>query len=414
MRAGWLVIGMLLAMPFGASGFPVEVGGHLKASGRRIHYEAEDGRASLDTSHDLEGTADFRLTSRTRFTGSLFLDLDYEWAYRGGEATRRRFDLAQAGIVSMPDGEGGDRLRLFDLTATVSESSHHQTLHRLDRMALGWEAHGASLRVGRQAVSWGGGLLFNPMDLVSSFSPTDVSRDYKSGEDMVFFGYTHETGHEIQMIGRPGRDALSERVTTGASTYALKMHGASGVFETDILVGQHRGFGILGVGCAGYLQGAAWRYDLIASDEAGGAFSGVANIDLSWVGWGKNWYGFLEFYQNGFGSTHYAEALADPSTRDRLARGEVFVLGKHYLATRLQLEAHPLVNLSLTCFANVHDPSGIFQPSLVWDAGENLRMDMGAILPWGAEQTEFGGFLLPGGAEVVPAREFFITGTRFF
>ena len=33
--------------------------------------------------------------------------------------------------------------------------------------------------VGRQAVTWGNGLIFNPMDLFNPFSPVDIERDYK-------------------------------------------------------------------------------------------------------------------------------------------------------------------------------------------------------------------------------------------
>lgn len=410
-----LAAALLLVLPRITFALSVDVGGQVKASLRGLRYDSEDFRARLDSSDDLESAAGFRLTSLTELSDFLTLDIDYELIRKGGDVTQRHSELAGAGY-SLPGGGAGDadRFRLFDFTSDICDSSSHRTTHRLDRFSLNWELREADIRVGRQAVTWGGGLLFNPMDLVNPFSPTDTLRDYKAGDDLVSLRYTHETGSEIQAMGRPGRDADSGDVTSEASTYAAKIHGMSGVLEGDLLVALQREYIIAGVGVSGYAGEAAFRCDLMVSEENGGTLSSVVNMDISWVAWEKNWYGFVELYHNGFGTTDYTEAITDPATLDRLARGEVFTLGKNYVALRIQMEAHPLVNLALTTITNVDDPSGTLQPTLVWDALENFRMDVGALIPWGGANTEFGGFSLPIGNKVVPAREVTLRGTWFF
>ncbi|SCY86567.1 hypothetical protein [Desulfoluna spongiiphila] len=411
---------LFLMCPRGALAVSVDVGGQVKASVRGIRYDADDARGSLDPVgespyDDLESSAGFRLASRTAFSPTLTLDLDYELFYEGGDATKRRSDLEGAGL-SVPGSDRGDedRYRLFDLTSEISDSSHHRTVHRLDRLSLNKELGSLDVRIGRQAVTWGGGLLFNPMDLVNPFSPTDTLRDYKAGDDLASFRYTTADAMELQAIGRPGRDGTTGDVSSDASSYATKLHGTYGSLEGDILVASHRGHTLSGVGFSGYAGEAAWRSDLVVSDEDGGTLSAVANMDLSWIAWGKNWYGLVEFYHNGYGTSDYAAALTDPDTLERLDRGEVFTLGKNYLAVRVQLEAHPLVNLTLTAITNTGDPSGVLQPTVVWDARQNLRLDMVALLPWGASETEYGGFTLPGGSQAAPARELIVRGTLFF
>jgi len=415
-RLGALVaVALLVAVPRASRAISVDVGGLVKASARGVRYDSEDVRAVQDSSDDLESTAGFRLTSRTKVTDALSLDVDYELIREGGEVTKRYSDLGRAGL-SIPGASAGDadRLRLFDLTSEIDSSSYHTTTHRLDRLSLNWELRQADIRIGRQAVTWGGGLLFNPMDLVNPFSPTDTLRDYKTGDDLASLRYTHDNGYELQAIGRPGRDAASGEVTSDASTVASKLHGIYGTLEADILVARNRGYGVSGVGFSGYAGDAAWRYDLVVSDENEGTLSSVANMDLSWIAWKKNWYGLLEFYHNGYGTTDYGDALTDQETLDRLARGEVFTLGKNYLATRLQVEAHPLVNLDLTTITNIDDPSGLLQPTLVWDAREDLRLDAGALIPWGGSESEYGGFSLPDGSTLASTCEFTLRGTWFF
>lgn len=410
-----MAVVFLVTIPRFSLAISVDVGGLVKASAWGVRYDSEDVRAVQDSSDDLESTAGFRLTSRTQLSGVLSLDVDYELIREGGEVTRRYSKLEGAGL-SFPERGGGDadRLRLFDLTSEIDSSTYHTTTHRLDRLSLNWELRQADIRVGRQAVTWGGGILFNPMDLVNPFSPTDTLRDYKTGDDLASLRYTHDDGYELQAIGRPGRDAVSGEVTSDASTVASKLHCIYGTLEADILVARNRGYGVSGVGFSGYAGDAAWRYDLVVSDENEGTLSTVANMDLSWVAWKKNWYGLVEFYHNGYGTTNYGDALTDEATLDRLARGEVFTLGKNYAATRLQVEVHPLVNLAMTTITNINDPSGLLQPTLVWDAREDLRLDAGALIPWGGAETEYGGFTLPDGNTLASTCEITLRGTWFF
>jgi hypothetical protein len=53
--------------------------------------------------------------------------------------------------------------------------------HPAYRLALGIQPNWGLIRIGHQAVTWGNGLLFNPMDLFNPFSPSDIERDYKIG-----------------------------------------------------------------------------------------------------------------------------------------------------------------------------------------------------------------------------------------
>lgn len=55
---------------------------------------------------------------------------------------------------------------------------------------------------------------------------------------------------------------------------------------------------IFGLGMTGSLDEAVWRIDVmhteLASADRSDAFNVVANLDRSWIWWGRNWYGLIE------------------------------------------------------------------------------------------------------------------------
>ncbi|HPX12622.1 MAG TPA: hypothetical protein PKW20_10075, partial [Syntrophales bacterium] len=129
----------------------------------------------------------------------------------------------------------------------------------------------------------------------------------------------------------------------------------------------------------------------------------------------KNVYGFLECFWNGLGKDDYAEALEDPRILERLERGDLFTLGKLYLAGHVQVELHPLWNVYVTAVNNLRDPSGLIEPRVVWDAATSLRFTLGAILPWGRTGSEYGGFPAGNGLYVYgPEEQVFLWGTYYF
>ncbi|NIO16971.1 MAG: hypothetical protein GTN70_08225, partial [Deltaproteobacteria bacterium] len=296
----------------------------------------------------------------------------------------------------------------------------HALYHRLDRLFLGLQPGWGSLRIGRQAVTWGNGLIFNPFDLVNPFSPTDIERDYKVGDDMLNARFPAGSRGELQLLYVQRRDPSTGDPVWPQSSLAGKLHFPRGTTELDLMAAKHYRDTVVGIGSTGYLGDAAWRVDgtwtFLRENRGNDDYlSLVANVDYSWV-WGeKNFYGFLEIYLNGLGDRRYAEAVLDPDIRERLERGELFVLGRAYLSGHVMVELHPLFNLFLTVINNLDDPSGIVQPRAVWDLAEDVQVTVGGNVAYGERGTEFGGFDLAGsGLFTEPSDSAYVWITYYF
>ena len=91
-----------------------------------------------------------------------------------------------------------DDRRLLNLTSRITDNDNRVAFHRLDRLSATWSSDKLVVRIGRQAITWGNGLVFSPMDIVNPFDPTAVDTEYKPGDDMIYAQYLRNNGDDIE------------------------------------------------------------------------------------------------------------------------------------------------------------------------------------------------------------------------
>lgn len=380
----------------------MEWGGQFKVTGSVAWPEDNSFYQPVGTGAYYDGALDFRLKNKLYMSDWGHFETHYEAAALGGDTRRKLKDLQQlypnlfqSGLVS--SGSLNDDRRLMDLTKTICEDDKYISYHRLDRLVMTIQPQWGTVAIGRQALTWGNGLIFNPMDLFNPFAPTDIERDYKAGDDMATTQFSIDEIGDFNFLYVPRRNPTDSNLKYDQSSLAGKLHLAVGTTEFDFMAARHYQDTVVGIGSTGYLKDTAWRLDTTYTffkddSRQNGFFSLVANMDYSWIWSGKNHYGLLEFYYNGLGSDQYSDVISDADISDRLLRGEIFTLGRMYLCGEIQVELHPLLNIYLTVINNLEDPSGIIQPRIIWDMMENLQLTCGAGIYYGSTGTEFGGF----------------------
>jgi hypothetical protein len=336
------------------------------------------------------------------------LRLNLEWRKRGWavDANYQLIALQGDGLAlgsSLPPGSFafGNRLpnddrRWFKLTDVIAESNDSAVLHRLDRLWVGYSSDKTVLRFGRQALSWGNGLFYAPMDLVNPFDPATIDTEYKNGDDMLYAQFLQDNGNDVQAAVVVRRDPATGDVETDAATYAAKYHGFAGDYEYDILAATSYGDPVLGFGIGRGIGGAIWSADIVVTETDLDTYvQFVTNLSYSWTYRGKNMSGLFEYHFNGFGqkSGNYdpMSLIANPDLLARISRGQLFTLGRHYLAGTVTIEMTPLWTVGPVLLANVADPSALLQLTTNYSLGDNLTL-LGSInIPAGGNASEFGG-----------------------
>ncbi len=361
---------------------------------------------------------------RNDFAGDLRLTWEPKWG---------NWDFSAHYVVSGDYG-GGARLAraeapLFaapppatwlDLTNTIVDDGQARATQRIDRLALGYTTDKYVVRVGRQALTWGAGKVFHPMDLVDPFAPNATDTEYKPGVDMAYLQWLFNDGSDLQFIAVPRAMTTNATPTWDASTFALHYHRSFGEIGTTVIAARDHGDWTTGVGLSGPLGGAVWNAEIIPTFEAGGAtrISGLANISTATTVFGHNARVFAEYFHNGFGvgGSGRAYDTLPADLAGRLARGQVFNTSRDYLAGGMTVEWTPLLTLSPSLIVNLNDGSLYAAGEADWSLNDNTDFIAGVQVPIGGKGTEYGGLPVSGSTApyIAPPTMAYVQLRRYF
>lgn len=385
---GW--VGCLFVLQHSPSGWTA-LDLRLKAFGTQDNVPPDDIRA--EGAGDPLQSATF--DARTLFaagSGRWRLSVDHMLTVEPGDG------VAMKATRLLDAAPRDDDARRFDLTWTLDSGDDHRLQHRLDRLVLDYRGPDWGMAIGRQAVSWGSGIVFQPLDLFAPFAPTTVDRDYKPGEDVLVVDRLFEDGSDLQVLSVFRRDETG-RADADAGSLGARWHRPFGAGEIEWLGGRHFGDAVLGISIRHPLGSAMVRFETLATEANSGSryVSALVNMDYSLVLGGRNVYVFGELFRNGFGVADDRVDLARLPERlqVRLRRGEVFNLQRHYAALGGTVEWHPLLTQSLTVIGSLDDGSVLAQGELRWSASDALRVDVGALVSMGSRGDEFGALPVP-------------------
>ena len=314
MRRSAVLILLGLSAITTADDLTTEFGGHTKFRAVGQSYPEDSLFRDYIGSDTLDLGAELRLNLKLD-SGHWTFESAYQLAGLDGEGLK---------LIGPPN----DDRRLMDLTDIISEGSDNAVLHRIDRLWLGYASEKTVVRLGRQALSWGNGLSYVPMDLVNPFDPASIDTEYKAGDDMLYAQYLQDNGNDVQAAYVFRRDILTGDVKSDEATAAVKYHGFTGEGEYDLLIARSYGDPVIGVGAGRGIGGAVWGADLVVTDtDLDTYLQFVTNVMYSWT-WGeKNMSGSLEYYFNGFGQSDGlydpVSLAANPDLLDRVSRAEL-------------------------------------------------------------------------------------------
>ncbi len=410
MRKAWLVALLVAAiMP-----------GPVAADGLRLRTELSSGRAwatatSLDAalgyaSHQATGAGVRLIHEKT--LGDFRIELQGVITARRGSDVGYRTALA-ASFPPVPPAT------LFDLGQTWRQDATTLIAGRIDRLSLGYAGPNLVLRIGRQAITWGSGIVFHPADIVAPFPPDAVDTTYKPGADMIYAQYLFDSGADIQAIALPRPLVPGGPVAFANSTYAVRGKTLVGALDLSAMFARDRGDSAGSVGLAGALGGASWNAQYIGWKLAGGAGrpSWLVNISSFGTLAGRNMSWFAEIYHNGFGvAPGVPLSLLPADLLKRSATGQVFVMGRDFAALGGRVELNPDLSASPTALFSLNDGSVLLNLRFDYSLGDNTDILFAASRPFGRNGSEFGGRETAPGSGIYarPATRLTVKLVRYF
>ena len=315
-----------------------------------------------------------------------------------GATTGARFVQTGAGVP-----------QLIDLNRSLSDTPGLWAQLRIDRLHA--SAKGAHLGVdlGRQPISFGRGLVFTPLDLVSPFAPTIIDSSYKPGVDAArvdaWWGETGQATVVAAWTGAPPSSADETDASLAQQTVlAAWAQQGLGAWDLGLLVAQSRADGVVGLSASGSVgpvglraEGTWTRPDPKAAAPTINAARALFNQPLAAADTapftralvGADWRPGArtslsgELYRQGMGAAT-PDGYAAEATEPRVLRGEQWLLGRSYAALALQHEFRPTLQSNLTLISNLRDPSALLGVGLGWSVADNAEVALGGYSGLGA------------------------------
>ncbi|MFW5844157.1 MAG: hypothetical protein ACOCW6_09535 [Spirochaetota bacterium] len=262
----------------------------------------------------------------------------------------------------------------------------------LDRAFAGITLPFADIDLGRQAISWGTARVVRPTDVIVPFSFAEVDTEYRRGVDAARVRIPIGSFNEIEAGAIFGEDFAPEQS-------AFYLRPGFYLWETDLaflgMVFRENLLGGLSVSRAIGEAGAWAEAAYVAPNGAGGASESSADDYLTAsVGADRNLdsdvYGYVEYHFNGAGARSPGDYLST-ATGPAYNAGNVYLLGRHYMAVGGTYSAAPLLPMDALVVVNLTDGSGELTFSAEYNFKENVYVSGGLILGVGPEPETVGG-----------------------
>jgi hypothetical protein len=249
--------------------------------------------------------------------------------------------------------------RYADLGGTMLDESDDTTATRiryqLDRLYYRRHLANATLTLGRQAIDWGSGRFWQPLNLFGSFAPTDLDTDYKPGIDALAIDYFPSNFSALSAVYTPAPQEQSTIKESGALHYRRQVGELS---ELLIVAGSISGNIAIGASFESAWKAIGWRvegvhYQLKEPDEE--ALFWIAGLDYQFAN------GTLlsaEYYDNSRGASGVDE-LQGSFDDVLIAAGLQQHLTRHLFGIGLSRDLTPLLRGGYTVLGSVlEDSSG--------------------------------------------------------
>ncbi len=360
-----------------ASGYVKNLYRYTKARINRAPYWSDLGRArmSLDLKVPLVPGENEWVPPQHAFR----VHVDYDHELRTGTYLKSR-DYQLLGLGEPPTH--------FRMEQKVSSGTDGHWRHLLYRGWVEMSSFGAHLRFGRQRIAWGTGKLWNPTDFLNPYTPTSLERDERRGVDAVYlrrgFG-TYGQGEVVYTIAKRWTEtdlvgrARGHIWKLDASLSGGKVAGSTGSWTAGGDIAADIG--------GGNLHGEWSRTDLILREPFWKVLVGYEYSFSSEPAWAplKDVWIVGEYFHNGVGESK--PLLYDQNI---LLTGREVTLGRDYVGLGFTKELHPLVKLEIYSLANLNDRSHFVNPSVSWNAVDNLHLLFGWQRFGGDRISEYG------------------------
>ncbi len=304
--------------------------------------------------------------------------------------------------VQQPHSSALFRYDMLDGTIVEDSDAGSTTLvhYEVDRLYFNRHFSNYGVSFGRQAVDWGSGRFWQPLNLFGSFSPTELDTDYKPGIDAIVADYYPSTLSALSAIYAFAPQNQSIINDSAALHYRRQVGEQS---ELALVGANIIGNPVIGGAFESVWGEVGWRLEGIYARPEEGNESVVYWITGLDYQFSNQTLLSVEYYDNSRGATSEME-LATSATDPLVVSGLQLHLSRRLLAIGLSRELGPLLQGGYTVLSSAVKDSNdslawsfLHQFNLTYSVSNESDLLLSLVVPTGRglsptsePRTEFG------------------------
>ncbi len=249
--------------------------------------------------------------------------------------------------------------------------------HFIDRFSFKQSFKWGNVIIGRQRIQWGTGRVWNPVDLFNPINPTEFYKIEKNGADAFTLKYNLGNFSDIQIVFNPynkfNKYNSAFRVRTNFSEFDFSIVG--GYFNNQYIIGGDFAGNLFKAGIRGEIL---QRINNLTKENYTHFILGIDYQFSPYL------YGLLEYQYYGKG-----ESQKRNYNYFNLTTGNIFNLGKDYIAANISYQINPLLNCLFLNILNLNDSSGFINTNIEYSATEDFYLSVGIQLGYGSAGSEY-------------------------
>ena len=278
---------------------------------------------------------------------------------------------------------------LIDLSWNIFNKNGMVFNTSFDRACIDYTMKNVQLKIGRQRVNWGIGLVWNPNDIFNAFSYIDFDYEERPGSDAVSVTWYRSATSSLDLVGKTDKNpADSSSRYTVAARYFFNLKN----YDFQFIAGKFNDDIVGGFGWSGAIRNVSFRGEMSVFTPAANrntdpetAF--VATLEADYT-FGNQLYLHGAALFNSSGKSENADGMNLLATQNDLSAKKLSY-GKYELFGQISYPVSPVFNIGLAAMLNPADVSTYLSPNCIFSLADNLELMLNAQLLLGKQGTEY-------------------------
>ncbi|KAA6301681.1 MAG: hypothetical protein EZS26_002146 [Candidatus Ordinivivax streblomastigis] len=278
---------------------------------------------------------------------------------------------------------------LVDLSWNVLNKNGFVLNSSFDRAYLDYTFRNVQVKIGRQRINWGIGLVWNPNDIFNAFSYIDFDYEERPGSDAVSVTWYKSATSSFDFVGKINKNPLDSSLqSTIAARYLFNVKS----YDFQFLGGKFNNDFVGGFGWSGAIKNVSFRGEMslftpIVERNINKTTAFAATVEADYT-FSNSFYLHGAMLFNSLGKLNSSEGMNLFATQNDLSAKKLSY-GKFEIFSQATYPVSLIFSVGLAAMLNPADLSAYVSPTLTVSLHDNLELALVSQLLLGKTATEY-------------------------